>query len=64
MKSRFNETYGVGGQRDNCALAESWRGHGSLVVESRTQGWGSVVCVRGLLCAADSGITDEPNYQD
>lgn len=50
MKSRFNETYGAGGQRDNCALAESWGGHGSLVVESRTQGWGSVLCEGAALC--------------
>lgn len=64
MKSCFNETYGVGGQRDNCAHAESWGGHGSLVEQCRTQGWGSALCVRGLLCAMDSGIAVEPNYQD
>lgn len=25
---------------------------------------GALLCVQGLLCAMDSGIADEPNYQD
>lgn len=55
-------------QRDNCALAESWGGHGSLVEQCRTQGCGLCSVCAGA--AVDSGIAVlmspiiKTNYKD